>query len=89
MSGRLPALVAALVVALAVAVPPWEHTYSTPGAAVSSRPAGHHPVWSPPAPSSARLDRGVAVDATGALLQVLAAAVVAGGLVLAFGRRGD
>lgn len=57
--------------------PPWEYTFSPPGAPTTTKPAGYHLLFEPPQPESGNALSGVRVDITRLAIQwaVLAALV--------------
>lgn len=62
----------------ALAVPPWEHTFSTTGT-LSTRPAGHHFILLPPSPTvPKRIDAGVRISMIPYAAQIAITAILLG-----------
>lgn len=63
-------------------VPPWEHTYSRPGAALSAQSAGYEFLLTPPKPKCHWRRCGVRIDVARMAIQWIALGMVFGGVVI-------
>jgi len=84
---RVVLVVGVILIALSAAFPPWVYTFTRPGMAVSSRPAGYASILTPPELSSSSITRGVRVDVTRLVVQIGGIVVVFGGLFIAASKR--